>query len=347
MSKVFPMLDGPSIPWSLAQIIHQAHNASFGDGAGSRSLQGVMNTGGYRWADVPRAFEVLKRRDRNLYRKLSDQARELAMVVADMHIPKAEVPLSALTPAEIPAGGLGDLVVVCWKWKSAQYRVRYESSHVNILAAMVKRNYRNAYRFVCITDDATGLDKHIEVLPLWGEHARVANPSGIHLPSCFRRLKLFSSEMGDILKARRVVSLDLDVVITGDITPLWDRPELFVGWRVPSTARTRYAFNGSMWMTVPGAYGDIWNKFDPVKSPALAKAAQYFGSDQGWMSYYLRDLDLPGWTAVDGVYSYPREVRTFGRLPHNARIVIFHGGRKPWESTAFRGHPWISQHYRK
>jgi hypothetical protein len=276
-----------------------------------------------------------------------ERSRELALAAVDIDVPRPiDMPLPPAPEVASDPSALGDLAVVCWKWKSAAYRVKYEAVHVNTLARMVARHYPKPHRFFCVTDDPTGLDKNVEVVPIWSEHSRVMNPNGVHLPSCYRRLKVFSREMSGVFKARRVVSLDLDVIITGDLSPLWDRPEMFVGWRVPSPCRARYSFNGSMWMTVPGIYSDIWDQFDPVKSPAMAKAAQYFGSDQGWMSYFLRDLNLPGWTSVDGVYSYPREVRPFGRLPNNARVVIFHGGRKPWESSAFKAHPWVSAHYR-
>lgn len=51
--------------------------------------------------------------------------------------------------------------VVCMKWGT-----KYPALYVNNLASMVKRNLTLPYRFVCFTDDPTGLDNDIETFPL-------------------------------------------------------------------------------------------------------------------------------------------------------------------------------------
>lgn len=232
--------------------------------------------------------------------------------------------------------------VVTFKWKPPTgYRSTYGPEQVNTLARMVRRHYSAPHRFVCVTDDAEGIDPSIDVLPLWDDHAKIPNPHGSKNPSCYRRLRLFAPEMGAVL-GRRYVSLDLDTVILRDVTPLWDRPEDFVAWG--DTNRTTH-YNGSMLLLTAGARPRVWTEFDPVTSPIKAKAAGFFGSDQGWISCVL-GIGEAIWTRTDGVYSFRNHLNRPAPPPENARMVMFHGATDPWMPRAQSNHPWIAEHYR-
>lgn len=236
--------------------------------------------------------------------------------------------------------------VVFWKWKPRDgytaLRVPYEAKAVNVATAMVRRNYRGDVRVICVTDDPAGVE--CETFPLWSDCETLQNASGANLPSCYRRLKLFDPatqrEMG-IAEGERIVSIDLDTVITGELNPLFDRPDRFVGWAVEGTYHPR-VFNGSMWMLRAGSHPEVWTTFNPATSPRKAAIAGYRGSDQAWISYRLRHC--AGWEAGDGVYSYHKDVR--GRsLPESARVVMFHGKLKPWMPAAL-AIDWVREHYR-
>lgn len=233
------------------------------------------------------------------------------------------------------------LSVVSWKWRPLPgYRSAFAATHVNVLRRMVARHYPTPHRFLCVTDDAAGLDPEVEVVPLWPDFADVPSPWGPRQPSCYRRLRAFAPDIASVF-GDRFVSLDLDVVVTGDLAPLWDRPEDFVIWG-DTNPRTRY--NGSMFLLRAGARPEVWSRFHPARSPQQAKAAGQFGSDQGWISYVLGPKEAR-WTAKDGVYSYRNEiVPKSGALPSNARIVIFHGAVDPWSKDAWRL-PWVRAHW--
>lgn len=233
--------------------------------------------------------------------------------------------------------------IVTWKWKSKQgYRSQFGPETVNILRQMVKRNYNKPHRFICVTDDPRGIDSDIEIVPLWDEWGDIPNPHGQLNPSCYRRLKIFSPEAKSMF-GERFVSMDLDTVILGDMSPIWDRPEDIVLWGDTSPGTF---YNGSMVMMTAGCRPDVWNDFDPIKSPMLAKAAGQFGSDQGVISHKLGPNEAK-WSRLDGVYSFRIHVRNRRNVqpPDGARIVMFHGHIDPW-SPATQKLDWVRNNWR-
>lgn len=223
------------------------------------------------------------------------------------------------------------LSVVCFKWQPYPgYRSKFDSAHVNVLRAMVERHYHQPHRFICITDDPEGLDSRIEVVPLWDDFSNMASPHGRRYPSCYRRLKMFSPDIAQLV-GERFVMLDLDCVIAGDLTELWDRPEDFVAWG--GTNRTTH-YNGSMMLMTAGARKQVWEDFDPATSPMKSVGAGQFGSDQGWISFKLGKGEAM-WDTSDGVYSYMVHLNQRRELlPKNAKIVFFNGKIDPWSYEA-------------
>lgn len=235
------------------------------------------------------------------------------------------------------------LTVVTWKWKPpVGYRSEFGPETVNTLAAMVGRHYKHAHRVVCVTDDAAGIDSSIGIIPLWSDLSQLQNPHGAHQPSCYRRLRAFSTEARDWF-GDRFVSVDLDCVIVGDMAPLWNRPEEFIIWG--SGTDKRVWCNGSMWMMTAGSRRQVWDTFNAKTSPGLAKRAGHFGSDQGIIGHVLGKKEAM-WTTKDGVYSYRVHLNGGSKqLPGDARIVFFHGQFDPWQARCLAV-PWIAEHYR-
>lgn len=234
------------------------------------------------------------------------------------------------------------LDVCCFKWKAAPgYRSKFEGKHVNVLASMVRRNYQKPHRFSCITDDPSGIDSSIRIIPLWKDHAKLQSAYGLKNPSCYRRLKLFSPEAREII-GPRFVSLDLDIVITGDLSPLWDRPEDIVFWKSPIPP-PRYRYNGSMILMTAGARPQVWTDFHPIHSVRETKMKGIFGSDQAWISMKLGAGEAT-WDKGDGVYSYRLELNPQKQLPANATVVIFHGEFDPWGSQP-QQLDWVRRHW--
>lgn len=231
---------------------------------------------------------------------------------------------------------------VVFKWAKPGYRSKFTALNVNTTFRMVRRFLPGDYKFICVTDDATGLDPRITVVPLWDDYAHIPNPTWANGPSCYRRLRVFSDWFAQIAGNRFAVC-DLDAVFANDLRPIFYRRESLLMWR---TTHPKILFCAALFMVEAGKHRYLWDDFDPERSPREASEAGFKGSDQGWISYRARGA-IAGWTRADGIYSYhaaPLD-RAPKRLPRDARIVMFNGKPDPWEYTAHVRSPWIRRYY--
>jgi len=231
------------------------------------------------------------------------------------------------------------ITVVCWKWTQPGYRSIFQPYHVHTLRNMIRRNLQLPHRFVCITDDATGINPQlVETMELWRE-PNIVLPQG--KPNCYRRLRVFAEDARDWL-GERILSIDLDAVITGDITPLVDVNDDFKIWG--DTARNT-AYNGGFWLLRAGTRTSVWDKFTN-RAPRLTRSRGMVGSDQAWLSYCLGPRESR-WTTDDGVYSFRNHMGSGTEpLPKDARVVFFHGKHDPWDPKIQEKSPWIKKYYR-
>lgn len=210
---------------------------------------------------------------------------------------------------------------------------------MNTLQSMVSRNLKIDHRFVCVTDDPSGIA--CDTVPLWDE-PKIILPRG--KPNCYRRLKAFAPDAKDIFGTEWLLSLDLDTVIVDDITDLvtskMSKP--FTIWG--DTAKNTL-YNGSMWLLKLGSHPDVWTDL-PRDPHAVTRARNIIGSDQAWISHKLGP-GQPTWGTSDGVYSYRVHLKSgLTGLPDNAKIVFFHGRIDPWDNIAKAKSPWISDFYK-
>lgn len=224
--------------------------------------------------------------------------------------------------------------VLCIKWGD-----KYGPDYVNRLFSMVSRHLSIPHDFVCLTDDGSGLDPGIRMVPL---------PES-SLEFCWTKLWLFSPELAAC--GSTLLYLDLDVVITGGLDALLQyRNDLnFVGvldwnrWWNPQ-------YNSSVMRFTAGTHGDLYTHFmEAVSAGKLVKRREWddylqskdkvvywrglrrFGGDQEWISKKLReqgrlrDRSYPGpW-----ILSYKRHCRK--GVPPGCKVMVFHGEPKPHE----------------
>jgi hypothetical protein len=232
------------------------------------------------------------------------------------------------------------LKVVCWKWFQPNYRSVFNTEHVHALQSMVKRNLDIEHEFLCITDDATGLK--CNTMQLWKE-PEVVLP--LRRPNCYRRLKMFSADASEWLESDYVLSIDLDCVITSNITDLVSDmiKRDFSIWG--DTAKNTH-YNGSFWSLKLGSRPSVWEKFDPKKSLVDVNAAGIIGSDQGWISYHLGGNENKI-TDQDGVLSYRIHILEKGLKspPDHSKLIFFHGNHDPQLKQTLLESPWINNFY--
>lgn len=239
------------------------------------------------------------------------------------------------------------LTVCTFKWHDPGYRwnplFTYGPEHVNRLYRGVSRHLYLPHRFVCVTDDAEGIDPGVEIVPLWDDLRWMGG--------CYTRLRAFAPDMADVL-GPRFVWMDLDSVVVGNLDPLFSRQEPFVIW---AHGNRKAPYCGSMVMMDAGARAEVWERFDPQTSPA--EASRFIGTDQAWIAHCL-----PGeatWTRKDGVYSRTqvppstalggvarrRYGAAPGALPSGARVVFWHGPFDPSMPEVQAKYPWVQRHW--
>ena len=236
------------------------------------------------------------------------------------------------------------LSVVCWLWRPVKnYRSQFTAEHVNIFRNMVERHLKIPHEVVCITDMPEGIDDRVRIVPIWNDHNEVQSPHGGTTPACYRRLKAFTPEMAQVI-GPRFISMDLDVVIVDDITPLLSRKEDFIIW---GSVLRKTQYNGSMWMMDAGARKEIYEDFDPITTPVKTRKAGLNGSDQAWMVYRLGKKEAQWTPEDDGVYAWRSDIKANSFfLLKDARIVFFQGHADPWDQYTQDRSPWILEHYK-
>lgn len=220
--------------------------------------------------------------------------------------------------------------IVCWLWSDGNRGYRPE--HVNVLHRMVRRHLPDPFRFICITDDLGTFDEGIEVMPTPAAAlalSKLRTPEAPNFPSCYRRLWMFSDEakcLGD-----RVLLLDIDLLVIGDLSKLFEPKGDFVGWKpTASWGHNKNRIGGGIYLMTPGTQTNVWTDFNGAESIKEARDAGYRGSDQAWMSYKLWGCELFPQSA--GICSI-RDLRNgMMRPPRGATLIQHNGTTKPWTS---------------
>lgn len=231
--------------------------------------------------------------------------------------------------------------IVTWKWNTGKPHPKkkgeFTAEHVNKLYKMIDRHISIDYEPVCITDDPTGIDKRVRIVPLWDDYR--------HLGGCYTRLKAFSQEMEHVIGGR-FLWLDLDAIICGDLAPYIKDPADIKFW---GDTHPRTPYNGSIVLMTAGCREDVWTRFqeDTDKKIRQTRSMAYIGTDQAIIGLILGRNERK-WSVRDGIYSFRIHFEKCKRteLPDNARIVMFHGRHDPSDVELYTRYPWIKEHWR-
>ncbi len=236
--------------------------------------------------------------------------------------------------------------VVCMKWGTL-----YGPEYVNNLKRGVARHLRRPHRFVCFTDDTTGLEAGIETFPL----PELDLPAG-HGDRRWRKLALFRRDIADLKGT--TLFLDLDLVVMADLEPFFTHPGTFLiirddelfrpkPLRRINPARDRFLHsvgNSSVFRYAIGAHSYILDAYlaDPAKAMAHYEISQQFQSAQlaahGHLQYWPKE-----WCVSFKNACVPRNLASYFRdpfPPEGAKMVVFAGQPKMGEVLAGGGHKW-------
>lgn len=208
------------------------------------------------------------------------------------------------------------LTCLTWRWGN-----KYGPEYVERLRSGIARNLTMPHRFLCVGDDIPIEDREL-----------LAFRDG-----CYCRLRAFDPEWQAKHNIEQLVWFDLDMVIVGQLDPLFDRADPLVV--LTGNHWNPCRVNGSVLMLRAGAHADVWRDFDLKSADAIAHAdGTWRGSDQTWIAH--KAPDAPAWTHKDGIYGYGKR-HWPGDLPDDARIVTFNGKRDP----ARQPEEWVARHW--
>jgi hypothetical protein len=229
------------------------------------------------------------------------------------------------------------IACVCWRWGGL-----FGPEYVNRMAAMLRRHLHVPHQLHCITDNAEGIGDDVVLWSMPGQYA--------HTPRCRRRMQQYAGDFDHHI-GDRLLSVDLDMVLVDDITPLVNRPEPIVMWRVG------YAnvLSGSFVLWSAGALDGAWRAFqrDPEGFPRLAEP-RGIGSDQAMLNHWLaRRPPIAEWTNADGLVPYfgagYEQFEHLGvgpgqpHLPDGTRVVVLGSADKHvMDQGRFE---WVRQHW--
>jgi hypothetical protein len=248
--------------------------------------------------------------------------------------------------------------IICIKWGTP-----FGPEYVNRLYSGARRNIKSDVRFFCMTEHKEGLHPDIEVLELpiepflepMNAALAVANRQG-----AMRKTSLFRKELIPDLEGP-ILGFDLDVVITGDLTPIWEMAPGKVAMRHDwiEARKGRPTGHGSVFRYDPRLHGYLYDELaeNPFKEVEMAR-----GSEQRYTSHKAMergDFDyIPGDLVVSFKHGCldlpPINYLRPPKLPYNARVVCFHGRPKMTEAVeGYRGSllrwsqpaHWLKEHW--
>lgn len=207
---------------------------------------------------------------------------------------------------------------MCVKWGTL-----YGPEFVNNLYAMVKRNLTIPFRFICLTDDETGIHKDIDIIP---------TPS--HLQGWWQKIAYFQTPLADITGP--ILALDLDVIVVDNIDCFFSyQPDDFV----MKIDKPTHGFSSCVMRFNANQYSHIYNNLNLKKIDHAIdnsdrnnfKKKKYWG-DQIWITEQM-EQDPQGrqvktwpkpWIPLFGVATHtPPGTKKRFIIPESAKIIAW------------------------
>lgn len=221
--------------------------------------------------------------------------------------------------------------ILCLKWGT-----RYPAHYVNRLYNSVKRNLTIPFKFYCCTEDPTGVDENVQIIPF------PADPvlPGRGWPDILVKLMITADGFGGM--SGPTLFLDLDIIITGNLDPFFTyHPgenciiHNWVSARKLLFRKKPHVGNSSVFRFEAGKSDYIYQTF--LREKARAADFKIFNTEQAFLTYAMKECV---WWPDEWVRSFKFHCRPFfplnylltPKFPANCRIMAFHGKPDPDEA---------------
>ena len=225
--------------------------------------------------------------------------------------------------------------IVCMKWGTA-----YGPHYVNRLYRGVARHLSRPFRFVCFTDDETGVEPPVECKPM----LPITLPPGRET-SAFNKLSLFAPTVEDLTGP--TLFLDLDVVIVGALDDFFGYEGDFciihnwIEWWKTLLRKRPHIGNSSVFRFTIGEQTHVLDAFHAHTQSAFddypteqAFMTDKVGAVTFWPESWCRSFKRHCMPMV------PFNLISAPRLPDDAKIIVFHGRPNPDEAAAGFAKGW-------
>ena len=216
---------------------------------------------------------------------------------------------------------------VCWLWRGREFWKRtatYDAGHVAVLRGMLWRN--GDHKLSCVHDGNFEIPFGVEGILMTDAVAA--------LPDYLPKLWAWSPELHGRI-GERFASIDLDVVLLGNVAPLLSGSDPVRLW---DEAR-REPYNTSLFAVEPGFGHEVWKSYTPERAAAARAKASYWTGDQSWVAHVLGP-GLSTFGERDGIYRYRGGVHQHSP-PAGALAMFFCGPIDP--KTEREKSAWVAQ----
>ncbi len=220
--------------------------------------------------------------------------------------------------------------ILCMKWGT-----KYPADYVNRLQRMVARHLSRPHRFICLTDDAAGLNEGIEPFPIPPMPVDVSGPE-----RGWNKILTFSTELYDL--QGQCLFLDLDLLVVDNIDDLFAMEGdvlIIKDWlKHDGTGNSSvYRFEIGKHPEVLQEFIDRWpnvkkeyrNEQEFISAVLLRKGALKYWPDE-WCRSFKRHCMQP----------FPLSLFRMPAIPDGAKVIVFHGHPHPDEAIKGKSGKW-------
>lgn len=192
------------------------------------------------------------------------------------------------------------------------------SKYVNNLYQGIKRHTTTPFNFICFTNENLTLSTEVEKRPL-----KLVTSKGV-LP----RMYMFSKEAG--LHGSQVLSLDIDLIITGSLDSLLAYDGLFCT-RKSWTRGEETLIDGDIMSFKAGPMSEslFWTPL--VEDIEKVEQISGGGRERFWVRHVMKTWEVDTWDQIcpGQVCSYKHHIQPQKKVPPSVRIISCHGHPRP------------------